>query len=61
MIAGRFVLLGRDDSYCTSFDTWEECAVCFEPRIPAGFKLRDDATGREWLPGAAYEWEAART
>lgn len=64
--AGRFVLLTRGtqhfaESYVTSFDTWEEAGVAFDPLMPQGFYLFDQETGREWLPGARYEWEDART
>jgi hypothetical protein len=30
-------------------------------RMPAGFKLFDQETGRTWLPGARYYWEDAAT
>lgn len=46
------------------WDTWEECAPAFEnPRniILGDHRLFDNETGREWLPGARYEWEDART
>ena len=61
--AGRFVLLsyanGVEPQYVTSWDTWEEAEAAF----PIGWMcfLRDDKTGREWLPGAAYEWEIKPT
>ncbi len=64
-VAGRFVLLYRmgataeDDAYVTSWDTWDECAVAFP--LERGFFLLDQETNREWLPGAHYEWEDART
>lgn len=66
--SGRFVLLcctyedGMDEpewAYSTSWDTWEECESAFP--IGAGFKLHDDATGREWLAHAPHVWEAAVT
>jgi hypothetical protein len=68
--AGRFVLEclvfeeGMNEpekSYVTSFDTWEECSIVFEPRMPVGFRLIDCETGRVWHPGTAYEWEDAQT
>lgn len=58
--AGRFVLLSNANGvvaeYVTSWDTWEEAEAAF----PIGWMcfLRDDETGREWLPGAPYEWDA---
>jgi hypothetical protein len=77
MTAGRFVLaqiLNGEESYVTSWDTWEECEVAFESlrvlaprgeptrrRMPGGFYLKDGETGRVWHPGARYEWEAAST
>lgn len=66
--AGRFVLLRADPHdekggwYCTSFDTWEEAEACFDDgRMPKGYRLLDEDTGRVWLPGARYEWEDAQT
>lgn len=64
--AGRFVLttgtMEEHINYVTSWDTWEECEVAFEDgRLPKGFYLFDGDTGREWIPGSPYEWEAART
>lgn len=69
--AGRFVLLhiGFEEGmaepelgYVTSWDTWEEAQVVFENgRMPVGFRLIDDATGRTWHPGATYDWESAQT
>lgn len=49
--------------YVTSFDTWEEAQVAFEAdgRLPHKLFLFDGETGREWIPGSPYEWEAART
>ena len=69
----RFVL--HDASYyapvevrdpITSVETWEECRTFFKvttkiARLPRGYVLRDTETGREWLPNAAYDWEAAGT
>ncbi len=45
--------------YVTSWDTWKDCETAFP--IGVGFKLIDEATGREWLAQSPYEWEAART
>lgn len=64
--AGRFVLttgtMEEHNFYVTSWDTWEECEVAFENgRLPRPFFLFDGETGREWIPGSPYEWEAART
>ena len=66
MRAGRFVLCSPMESsepaYVTSWDTWEECRAAFENgRMPAGFELHDDETGRVWHPGARYVWEDAQT
>lgn len=61
--AGRFTLVAEDDIYVTSWDTWEEAAVAWpeEGRMVAPYRLVDNETGREWLPGARHEWEDART
>lgn len=65
--AGRFVLASgtpeEHNLYVTSFDTWEECEVAFEEDgcMSSYLYLHDGETGREWGPGARYEWEAART
>ncbi len=68
--SGRFTLLcityekgmrSPIEGYVTSWDTWEECAVVFDPRMPPGFKLYDNATGRTWRPGTRHEWEEAQT
>lgn len=68
-VAGRFVLLHRvpntidqsdDVAYITSWDTWEEASAAF-PIDDADSFLLDQETGREWLAGSPYEWEAART
>lgn len=67
MKAGRFVLVVNQDnlpSYVTSWDTWEECDVVWDPEtglIPEGFTLYDDETGRKWFGGARYVWEDAAT
>lgn len=71
MKAGRFVLVtvwfeggmdGEELGYVTSWDTWDEAIAAFENgRIPAGYRLIDDETGRVWPPGARYEWEDAQT
>lgn len=42
-------------TYETSWDTWEEAAAAFPL---GGGRLRDEATGRTWWPGAPYEWAA---
>lgn len=64
-VPGRFVLAAPHEgelAYVTSWDTWEECSVAFEDgRMPDGHQLIDEETGRTWLPGAPYEWEAAST
>lgn len=69
--AGRFTLThvgfqegdeAPDEGYVTSWDTWGEAIAAFEDgRIPVGFRLYDNETGRVWHPGARYEWEAAQT
>ena len=59
-VAGRFVLLeSHPDAqvYVTSWGTWEEAEAAFP--IPFMCFLRDDETGRQWLPGAPYEWDAS--
>lgn len=79
--AGRFVLEFNGSSeegdwgYCTSWNTFEEATVAFEPRkpvpggpcettgcggdltprIPAGFRLTDQETGRVWNAGDAAQ------
>lgn len=61
--AGRFTLVAEDNIYVTSWDTWEEAAVAWpeEGRMIAPYRLVDNETGCEWLPGARHEWEDART
>lgn len=57
---GRFILVyGEENGYVTSWDTWDEAEAAFP--IGKDFCLVDDETGREWLAGSPYEWEAART
>lgn len=66
-VAGRFVLTDESsEAYVTSFDTWEEAEVAFESngisaRLPLGFLLYDQETGRKWYPGSKYHWEDAAT
>jgi hypothetical protein len=47
---------GMEPQYVTSWDTWGEAEAAF----PIGWMcfLRDDETGRTWLPGAPHEWDA---
>lgn len=65
--SGRFTLawIGAADerSYVTSWDTWEEAAAAFNEmgRMPYGYALYDNETGRVWRPGARYLWEEAQT
>ena len=61
-VAGRFVLFVQtaEGRFCvTSWDTWEEASAAFP--VGAEHVLWDGETGREWLAGTPYEWEAART
>ena len=61
-VAGRFVLLHvfeEEEGYVTSWDSWDDCDAAFP--IDKEFVLRDQETGRAWLPGSKYEWEAAQT
>jgi hypothetical protein len=67
LVAGRFTLVAHEDSYVTSWDTWEEAAIAW-PETPqegavmqAPFRLVDNETGRVWHPGARYDWEDAQT
>lgn len=61
-VASRFVLvhdINGEEGYCTSWETWADCEAAFP--LAADFRLIDQETGREWVAGAAYDWEAART
>lgn len=65
-VAGRFTLVHvgsekEELGYVTSWDTWEEAAVAFDPRMPVGFRLIDNETGRVWHPGTQHVWEDAQT
>lgn len=59
--AGRFTLVAEGDSYVTSWDTWEEARGAWphDDVMQSPYRLVDNETGRVWLPGARYEWEAA--
>lgn len=62
--AARFVLRGPAGDVI-GFDIWDECRAVFGyqalsgGRIPSGYALHDRETGRTWLDGATYAWEAA--
>lgn len=67
--AGRFTLayvawqegmVEPELHYVTSWDTWEEAEASFpQGRIPVGYRLTDNETGRTWSTGARYLWEDA--
>lgn len=60
--AGRFVLT-FEAAYVTSWDTWEEAEDAWndDGRIPTGYRLTDQETGRVWSHGARHVWEDAAT
>jgi hypothetical protein len=61
--SGRFTLFAHEDTYVTSWDTWEEAAVAWPEagRLEAPYRLVDNETGRVWHPGSRHEWEDAQT
>jgi hypothetical protein len=66
MSGTRRFQLRTADGVEAQYDTWEEAESAFShgvvtKMIPRGFYLTDSETGRCWLPGADYRWEAAQT